>query len=80
MAARQKLSDTDRLVLNISRAIRRVKCPPREVVEALMAVAAGRAVVGNTHGCAAFEDAAHAAYHDAEDVLVVRERGDRLVN
>lgn len=81
MAARRKLSDSDRLALAISRAIRRVTCTPREVVEALMAVAAGRAVVSNTHvDCVAFEEHAHAAFHGAMDALTVREKGDRLAN
>jgi hypothetical protein len=81
MAARRKLSDADRLAISISRAIYRSKCTPLDVVNALMAVAAGRAVVDNTHkDCAAFGDDAHAAFHAALKAVVVREKGDRLVN
>jgi len=75
MAERRKLSDTDRLALAISRAIRRSKCTAQEIVNALMAVAAGRAVVGNTHNCGTFEDDAHAAFHGALKVISARHGG-----
>lgn len=81
MAARRKLSDADRLAMSIARAIRRSTCSPRDVVSALVAVAAGRAVIGNTHGdCGEFEDEAHAAFHSAATVMSLRQRGDRFVN
>jgi hypothetical protein len=76
MAAKRKLSDTDRLALAISRAIRKSKCTAHEIVNALMAVAAGRAVVGNTHtDCASFEDDAHTAFHGALKVISARHGG-----
>jgi len=81
MAARRHMTDADRLALAISRAIRKSKCTPRDVVNALIAVAAGRAVVSNTHdSCAAFEDEAHAAFHSALKVLAQRENRGGFVN
>lgn len=81
MATKRKLSDTDRLALAISRAIRKFPCAPRAVVDALMAVAAGRAVVSSTHAdCADFEDAAHTAFHSAERVISARGAGGGFVN
>jgi hypothetical protein len=51
------------------------------VVNALMAVAAGRAVVGNTHeDCADFEDEAHTAFHSALKVIAGRQNGGGFVN
>lgn len=81
MAARRKHSDVEQLSASIARAIRRSKCTQREIVDALMAVAAGRAVVGHTHNdCVAFEDHAHAAFHGAMAVVMTRPGGDNLVN
>lgn len=78
---RRKLTDVDRLALVIMRAIRKSKVTPRESVNALLAVAAGRAVAHETHyDCGAFENEAHTAFHAAESVLVVREEDGRLVN
>jgi len=81
MAARRKLTDADRLALSIARAIRRSKCATVDVVNALIAVAAGRAVTDRTHdSCTDFEDAAHSAYHVASRAAILRTRGDRFVN
>jgi len=81
MAARRKLSEADKLAEKITRAIRRSPCTPREIVDALIAVAAGRAVVSNTHpDCAAFEDHAHTAFHSALKVLSHRENRGGFVN
>jgi hypothetical protein len=79
--ARRKLTEADRLSQNIARAIRRSKCAPRDIVDALIAVAAGRAVVGWTHqDCGEFENQAHAAFHSAMALASARHKGDGLVN
>ncbi len=80
-ARKRKLSDADRLALDISLAIASSKCAPLDVVNALMAVAAGRAVISNTHtDCAAFEDEAHAAFHSALKAAILRDKGSALAN
>ncbi len=81
MAQRKPRTPVDKLALKISAVIRASKCPEREIVNALMAVAAGRAVFSNTHeNCAEFEEHAHTAFHSALAVRVDREKRGNLVN
>lgn len=84
MAAKRKqeLPEGEKLARTIAEAVRGTKCAPHDVVLALLSVAAGRAVVEQTHeNCAAFEDAAHTSYHSALAILAQRRpKGDALAN
>lgn len=78
----RRRSKCDELAGKIAGLIRASRCEPREVVDALMAVAAGRAVASETHeDCQAFENHAHEAFHSAMSVLRTRiPKGGSLVN
>lgn len=57
------------LTLAIADAIRGSECTPREVVDVLLTIAAGRAVTSKTHDdCHDFHQCAHDRYHTAEAV------------
>jgi len=73
----KRLTEDERLLRAIGRAIKRSTCPDAAVVESLMSMAAGIAVDRGTHDCHGFHRLADNMHYDAQNVL--NARADEIV-